>query len=238
LPIAPGEDTARRRSARERCFEAAGEEASKGTLAATGVMEAMVDAAIAGTLGCRAPACSRGCHWCCHVYVTVTAPEAIVATRWAIAHAPPEEIEALRARLRANAGAARGKTPAEYPRQTCAFNVGGVCSIYEARPGHCRSAHSFDVDACRAAYEARPDRDRPVPALRDVHLAATEVRTGYLEALVHARAGRHVYELQQVSALLLDEPSAADRWLEGDRGALDSAMYVPTKPPLPGGSGG
>lgn len=224
LPIAPGEDTALRRSVREAAFGVLVEAGLDGALLATQVMEDLLDATLERELSTGPqPACALGCTWCCHVYVTVTAAEAIVAVRWARAMLTPEEVDALRVRARANAEGARGKTPGEYPRQACAFLVDGACSVHRARPAHCRAAHSLDVIACIAAYEARPAADLSIPARAAVRRQAAEARVGYKEALVHANVDRSVYELQQIVHLLLEAPDAEERWLSGDTTSLDAA---------------
>jgi hypothetical protein len=222
--MAPGEDTPVRRSVREAAFGALDAAGREGALLATQVMADLLDETLERELSHGPPAaCARGCAWCCHVYVTVVAPEAIVALRWVEAYFTPDEIEALRARLRATAEGARDATPGEYPRQTCAFLVDGACSIHPARPAHCRAAHSVDVMACIAAYEARPSNNLTVPARRAVLAQAAEVRLGYGEALAHAKVDRTAYELQQVALLLLQDPGAAGRWLAGDVTSLDVA---------------
>ncbi len=224
LPIAPGEDTPLRRSVREATFDILDSTGPEGAVLATQVMEAMLDTTLAHTLSSGPPAvCARGCMWCCHVYVTVTGAEAIVAMKWANANLSSDELDALRLRLRVNAEGARGETPGDYPRQTCAFIVDGACSIHPARPAHCRSAHSVDVTACIAAYEARPAENLSIPGRVTVRKQANEVRVGYKEALAHAKMDRTPYELQQVALLLLEDAGAAERWLSGDTSSLDTA---------------
>jgi Fe-S-cluster containining protein len=228
LPIAPGEDTPLRRSVREGAFGVLDSTGPAGAVLATQWMEDVLDATLAHTLSSGPPAaCARGCMWCCHVYVTVMGAEAIVAIQWANANLSPDELDALRLRLRANAERARGVTPGDYPRQTCAFIVDGACSIHPARPAHCRSAHSVDVTACIAAYEARPAENLTIPGRAAVRRQANEVRVGYKEALAHAKMDRTPYELQQVAHILLEDAEAAERWLSGDTASLDAARQPP-----------
>jgi hypothetical protein len=225
--MAPGEDTPLRRSVREAAFGVLEAVGPSGAVVATRAMEDILDATLAHTLSSGPPAmCARGCMWCCHIYVTVMGAEAIVAIQWAIANLSPDALEALRLRLRANAERARGVKPGDYPRQSCAFIVDGACSIHPARPAHCRSAHSVDVSACVAAYEARPAENRTIPGRATVRKQADEVRVGYKEALAHAKIDRTPYELQQVAHILLEDPEAAERWLAGDSTSLDSARAI------------
>jgi uncharacterized protein len=227
LPMAPGEDTPLRRSVREAAFDVLDANGPAGAVLATQRMEDTLDATLAHTLSSGPPAaCARGCMWCCHIYVTVMGPEAIAAIQWAKANLSPDELDALRLRLRANAERARGITPTDYPRQTCAFIVDGACSIYPARPAHCRSAHSVDVTACVAAYEARPAKNLTISGRATVRKQADEVRVGYKEALTHAKMPRTAYELQQVAHILLEDATAAERWLSGDTASLDGARAL------------
>jgi Fe-S-cluster containining protein len=224
LPIAPRDDTPARRLVREGTFGELDGKGRPGALRATEVMERLLDATLAHEFECGPqPACTRGCSWCCHVYVTVTAPEAILAVRRARADLAPEELDALRARADGNARSAGGKTPGEYPRQSCAFLVEGACSIHPSRPAHCRTAHSVDVDACRAAYDARPAVNLTIKARRSVRARGDEVRVGYKEALVHAAIETTTYELQQIVHLLLEDPERESQWLAGESAVLDAA---------------
>jgi len=114
-------------------------------------------------------ACARGCNRCCEELVMVPVGEAEAVARWlkrpenaAILAGFRERYPAWRARLgdlpeRLEAAADRGDN--EYYKQVfmtdvnarvlCAFNVGGDCQIYQARPILCRKAHSLDTpDLC------------------------------------------------------------------------------------------
>jgi hypothetical protein len=144
--------------------------------ALTAVIHAEVDAACAGRAERArarrlAIACEPGCCWCCEQPVTVYLPEAHriadwlrrdenAATRMAFLAAYPvwraqagDGFAPLAAAIAAgDAEAERAAHVAQWQRRAlCAFNAGGLCSIYEVRPAVCRGCHALDTaERCRA----------------------------------------------------------------------------------------
>jgi Fe-S-cluster containining protein len=116
-----------------------------------------------------AVACRAGCGTCCHVPVGAQAHEVLIAAEFIQTHFPPIELEAVIARVAAHRTAFAGRTPDErlMQKRPCALLVEDSCSIYEARPGSCRSHHSRNLDGCRTNLAAGIDRvDVLIPEIR------------------------------------------------------------------------
>lgn len=139
--------------------------------------EALDDAIAARSVAAREAgvhiACSAGCSACCVAPVIVSEGEAVTVAQWL----GEREHAAVRARFlrayrawRTGAGSAvdaihaarddgaRRAAAIELKRKAvmCAFNDGGLCTIYEARPARCRRAHALDTNArwCRVRARA------------------------------------------------------------------------------------
>lgn len=111
----------------------------------------------AAPAGVRATvACHAGCDACCHELVGVQAHEVLIASQFIQTHFSPDELEGAIARSADHREAFAGRTNVERAslKLPCALLRDGNCSIYEARPGACRSHHSHNAAACRVNLEA------------------------------------------------------------------------------------
>jgi Fe-S-cluster containining protein len=137
--------------------------------------------------GARAPACSAGCAYCCHVHVDATGPEILSIAAHLARTRTPEQIHALGDRLAAHVARAGSMSDEDRwaAKVPCALlGEGGLCSVYEARPLRCRAFHARSVDPCRRAFEERADVEPDLdPALARAHDA---VEAGFDEALAEA----------------------------------------------------
>jgi Fe-S-cluster containining protein len=116
-----------------------------------------------------AVACRAGCGTCCHVPVGVQAHEVLIAAEYIQAHFSSVELDLLLVRLAAHREAYAGKSVSQRValKRPCALLRDESCSIYEARPGSCRSHHSRNLDGCRANLEAGIDHvDVLIPEIR------------------------------------------------------------------------
>lgn len=136
--------------------------------------------------GAVAPACKRGCSYCCHVDVEATSAEidavaAHIAGTWS-----PTEIAALAARL-SRAGSLTGEQRWA-ARAPCAFLAAeGSCSIHVVRPLRCRAFHSCDAGRCRDAFVGESDDD---PVINEALARAYDAaEAGLDQALVEAGLG-------------------------------------------------
>ena len=143
-----------------------------GALAATGVT----------------PTCTAGCSHCCSLEIPMSRPEGEALVEWLSANRTPDELAAIRERLRGWLAWYR----TEYPRlvasglarvevffrhaPTCALNVGGLCSAYPVRPVACRNHFvSSPVAECDPATgRGEPDTLLAIP--RATHAHVVELR--------------------------------------------------------------
>ncbi|MBN2194185.1 MAG: YkgJ family cysteine cluster protein [Polyangiaceae bacterium] len=158
------------------------------------------------------PACSRGCSYCCHQRVEVTAPEVF----W-LARALTGRDDVL-PRIGDRAARLRGLDGRSHHllQIACALlDDRGECSAYPKRPVMCRRAHSMDAGVCLAVH-ARPDVDHRVPydLALDWHVSALVL--GFLEGLAVAGFGPHLYELHAALAFALADPETERRWRAGE----------------------
>jgi Fe-S-cluster containining protein len=165
-----------------------------------------------------APACKRGCHYCCAQRVSVTVPELIRMVSYARATLSPDELAQVKARAESNAPQTHGTTLLGYPpRLHCAFlGVDGACRVYAARPLLCRREHAMDVAECKTGYElAAPGKDHPIVRLVPAKLESDTVFDAYQAGLAAAGVDGSTYELQEAAHVALSKEDAIDGWLEG-----------------------
>jgi hypothetical protein len=156
--------------------------------------------------------CRTGCSFCCHV--GPDRPDLLPAELLRIVsllqdEARVETLSEVRARLQA---APQPATKAA--KELCFFLHEGRCAIYPVRPMRCRAQHSPDRDACERYVLGQQET---MPLLRQPALLYKSLEVGM-------RMGLHETGLQEIrlpmdSALrvaLLEQPDAADRWLNGE----------------------
>jgi uncharacterized protein len=116
------------------------------------------------TVSCRA-----GCGTCCHVPVGAQAHEVLIAAEYIQARFSPEALESVIAGVAAHRAAFAGRNSEERlaQKRPCVLLQNDSCSIYEARPGSCRSHHSRNLDGCRTNLAAGRDLvDVLIPEIR------------------------------------------------------------------------
>lgn len=100
-------------------------------------------------------ACQKGCSYCCHDRVFVSAAEAMALADFV--EASPEAIKnGFKSKLLENARVAGSITVAERMSMTmaCAFlGEDNSCVAYAVRPSACRNHHSVDVSPCKKNFE-------------------------------------------------------------------------------------
>jgi len=163
-------------------------------------------------------ACARGCSFCCHQQVRVSAPEAIALADTLRDAFPPEWLDQLRALLAqrvariAGFAGARDYIAAGLP---CAFLAAdGSCGVYAWRPLVCRGFHSLSVMACQEYYI---DHTRPPPPIDRVgHYAANAVLRGLTGAVAADGRDGTFYELHGAVLRALETADCATRWAAGE----------------------
>jgi Fe-S-cluster containining protein len=155
-------------------------------------------------------ACKKGCNFCCHQRVLVSAPEAFLLAKAARAKGPTFLLEAKQRAEKIADKSADARLGAKLP---CALLVNGTCSVYAERPLNCRQVTSFAVEPCRDEFEGKPSTVN-APA----HYALHAENTRILEATALLTMAKPVafYELGAALLRIFETPDAESKWLAGN----------------------
>ena len=158
-------------------------------------------------------ACKRGCTFCCHGYVSATAPQIFAAA--AAVRGQGGAGESACERLRATAMRVQGLAWRDRIalRLPCPLLVDAACSIYAARPLACRGYVSPSVAACERAFEQLTDEVPIPPAYANVRSALEMALRAALQACELPAVS---YELTGALTSALDCADAEARWLRGE----------------------
>lgn len=164
------------------------------------------------------PACSVGCHYCCHMRVEVTAPEVFSMARGLRQYTMVD----LHVRVQKTAQQLRGISGRDHhlAQIPCPLlSEAKSCVMYARRPLGCRRAHCIDASLCAHAHE-HPDTKQlllDIPEL-SFHLSAPVV--GYFEGMVLAGIPPHQYELCAALDIALRTPDIERAWQNGEDALL------------------
>jgi hypothetical protein len=174
----------------------------------------LIQTAITATL--RKPAgvtiaCKKGCSSCCHIWVSVSAPEALSIAK-IVKQRGLAAIEKVRSTHEATKDydfVSRGEHP--FP---CPLLENDTCSIYDARPKSCRFASSIDAEICARSYINISNEDIPMPAM---HVFGRDRYTMVMAAALRDAGLRHqAYEFNAALVRALEIDDAEQRWLAGE----------------------
>lgn len=158
--------------------------------------------------------CRAGCGTCCHVPVGAQAHEVLIAAEYIQTHFSPEDLEAVIARLAAHRAAFAGRNAGERLalKLPCALLRDDSCSIYEGRPGSCRSHHSHNLEGCRTNLAAGRDLvDVLIPEIRGRMFA---VMLAIDQAAEEAGFDAQAYDFGSALHEALTDSLGAVRWLQ------------------------
>ena len=165
-------------------------------------------------------ACSKGCAWCCHYQVGVTAPQALHIAAKLAAGAASLPLEILTKRLATLDQRTHGLDAAERlkARVACAFLEGGACTIYAFRPFGCRGANSIDADLCHAFLEgtATPEQRNGNWLHKVPYEAQRDLQDGFHMGSLENGLRDDRLELTAAVIVALETPDAAQRWIAGE----------------------
>jgi hypothetical protein len=163
-------------------------------------------------------ACRKGCAWCCHQNVRVSAAEVFHLARWLRANFPEAELKGLAAHARETAARLKGMAQPQrsLARIACALldTSTGACRAHEARPMLCRGQLSLSAQACQRAVES-PGENRFEPLLEAIHAAGLASMSLELEFAFFG-GGAVSGELTAMLALALADPGSEERWARGE----------------------
>jgi Fe-S-cluster containining protein len=158
-------------------------------------------------------ACKKGCGYCCHTRVTVTAPEIFhlargVRPRWEDAG------DSLKADFQKQEAVTRGLSLEERyaTRTACPLLEEGSCGMYAPRPLTCRAYGSRSLDACITLYNTTVNN---VPQSDLSQLMRAVIFAGLKAALKRCGLDGQGYELGHALDVALT-PDAEARWLAGE----------------------
>jgi Fe-S-cluster containining protein len=158
----------------------------------------------------KALACTKGCSFCCELYVSASAPQVFAIADF-LREKHANDLSAAIQRIEEADVHTRGRdahSRAEH-RAFCPFLVNSLCSIYPVRPAVCRACCSLSVAACETRADVIPTPEYTEP-----------VRRAYDTALGAALHGRGLvnqcYELAHAVVVALKEADAEVRWYAGE----------------------
>ncbi len=169
-------------------------------------------------------ACRKGCSWCCHQTVMVTAPEALLVAQYIRERFDAETIASLRDRIAGNAAEIDGLSNDDRLDRglACVFLQDGDCSIYPARPLPCRGGFSEDADYCQSLLENREETQAAVAAgtldgkfLIVPKMLFDSAQVGMAAAVRNDGLNADPIELTAAVAIALSDPDITEKWLNG-----------------------
>lgn len=161
-------------------------------------------------------ACQKGCNYCCHYHVYISAPEAFTLAE-VINAMPSEQKATVMGRLKTNLDKIREMSLQEHMNTniSCALLAdAGDCMVYSSRPSACRNHHSMDVEPCKVTFD---DTASAMQSPRDADL--TETAYPFMSLIVMAQEfvglDRSRYEFNGAVMEALTNPASARRWADG-----------------------
>ena len=187
-------------------------------LQAAGDAQQSADLAVEIMTPATPAACRAGCHWCCHVSVSLTVPEALSVASYLREMRSAEELAEVMRRVAELDDTTRGLTSGERAaaKLWCALlGEDGRCTVYSARPLMCRGWLSAFEESCQQAWETSFD-ESTIYAHTGTKLAVSAVERGLMEGLRDGGLEGTQVELTAALRIALEVPDAAERWLGGE----------------------
>jgi len=163
--------------------------------------------------------CKKGCSYCCHFRVDVSANEVFAISDYMKSKLSDEEFERHLEKAKENKKkmAMLSQTKRIVTNVACPLLVNNVCSVYEMRPAMCRKIHSTNVDACKHSYE-NPEDNNIENAEHPVLAAITmTMLTAARDGFISHKLDDTVYDLGEVLAFALEDNKYQKRWLNGKK---------------------
>lgn len=179
--------------------------------------DSMGEVRLPAPAGPAPPECAKGCAFCCHTIVVVTAPEAFYVAdhidRSADAQNKRQAVAAFDRIFRGRDGAVRWGAGTPCPQLDVSS---GACTVYGARPLACRGLLSSSKASCQKAFDERAANVRSEGAAAFL-FQNSDIFTFALAAGLRAH-GHVLYRLEFNAALaaVWGAENAFQRWLSGE----------------------
>ena len=171
----------------------------------------------------RTVACTRGCTYCCHSVVSVSAPE-VFRIAAVLARGDKTAADAVLARAKTRDGV---KLEGLLRHQlACPLLVDDDCSVHAVRPMGCMQYFSISVEDCKAHSEGKLATAPFVGAAANVGLIT---RSLLLSAARSLGLAAETYELASALTIAMADGEAERRWLAGED-VLARATKIPRPP--------
>lgn len=164
-------------------------------------------------------ACRAGCAFCCYLpTVLASAAEVVHLAAWLQTHCAPDELNALRQRLRERCQSRPVNTSVfpSVPPQPCPLLRNNECMAYAVRPLKCRGWNSLSREVCEQAYGHSPAQAQ-VPADAYAFVMGNAVLNGLSDSAKRVKLDGDSYDLSSALVRALEIPDAAQRWRNGER---------------------
>ncbi len=161
--------------------------------------------------------CSRGCAACCTLTVEITPDEVFALARYLEARLDPPEFAELKRTTAAAAERGRG-LPHDLRHALRIFcpvldRTTGACRGHPIRPVPCQGYLSLNRQRCEADHFGPPT---PIPQPVAADLIRDAVMSARTIALEDAGYGMGSVEISAGLTLVWDDPTAEQRWLDGE----------------------
>lgn len=172
-------------------------------------------------------ACEAGCHFCCYLMATVSAPEALTIAQRLRETYPAEELKQVKRKVNRSFKRTRKLDSHARIRAKVAcplLSDDGICTIYQFRPLDCMTYHSLNRQACEEIM-AEPTQAQPTNP--DLQAIGIGVKTGFGQAIAGADLETPAlrYELIEAIQIALNDPHAMKKYLAG-KNVFKSAAII------------
>ena len=163
--------------------------------------------------------CQKGCSYCCHFRVDVSANEVFAIVEHVQSNFSSDQLEKLveKATLNKSKLAMLSQAKRIVTNIACPLLEDNDCSIYAMRPSMCRKMHSTNVEACQHSYECPEDinvENAEHPVLSAITMT---MLTAAREGFSTLGLDKTVYDLNEVLIAALSDSKYKKRWLNGKK---------------------
>lgn len=172
-------------------------------------------------------ACNVGCHFCCYLMATVSAPEALAIAYRLKETFSQEQLRDIKQKIEQAYQKTREMNNLDRikARLPCPFLAAeGTCNIYAYRPLDCMTYHSLSRQSCEDILE-RPEQGHPINA--GLQAIGIGVKTGLGQGIATANLEHPAlrYELIEAMYICLNEEHAMEKYLGGNN-IFESAAII------------